>query len=126
MSIFDSHQFMPRGQCGAWTEPWLSLYLDSNLAIFFAYLAMPLIFVCSGLWREPDLSRVSVTDVVMRRIIYSLFIFFCGVGHLFDGVLVFTWPAYKFFAVWHCATAIVSWAAVFLTFRYRAKILTAI
>ena len=36
------------------------------------------------------------------------FIFMCGIGHLLEGVLSFSWPNYFVFGTWHWATAIVS------------------
>lgn len=94
--------WVPRNQCG-WFPEWLVvLYATANVAIWLSYESIP--------WFIARLERKGVVlfddHRTTRRFIR--FIQFCGRGHLLDGVIVFVWPHYLFFAAWHIATAVIS------------------
>lgn len=97
--------FTPRGSCGNWTEVWLSIYVVSQLVIAFSYFGIPFVLVVAR-WQH------SITFHKRRRLLllFSLFILFCGVGHILDGPLAFIWPNYRVFALWHLVTAFLSLA----------------
>lgn len=115
--LFDAQHFTPRGQCGPWTSATAAAYIGGHLLVFLAYLAIPLGLVF--LWLEskesPRLRRVTV--------LFATFILLCGLGHLFDGVLSFIWPAYHFFAVWHVATGLVSVLTAVVLLRRLAELM---
>lgn len=107
LQIFDTAGFPPRWLCGdVWRqEPhWGWLLILSDVAIWGAYLAIPLLLIYF-LRKRPD--------VPFPRILWLFvaFIFACGTTHLIDALL-FWWPAYRLSGVVKLATAIVSWMTV--------------
>lgn len=133
---FDSARFMPRGECGGWLIWIEQVYAYSHLAISVAYFAIPAILLLAAAQElaarqagRPELAH-AVTDLTaaertQARAAYALFILTCGIGH-FEGLVSFSWPNYHLFAFWHALTALISWWAVFVTFRLRAKIITGV
>jgi|GEM_PF-570734 len=106
-SLFDTSAFPPRWQCGVgWQqEPfWGWLHISSDVAIWAAYMAIPLA-LAYFLRRRPDLPFPRVMWL------FVAFIFACGTGHLIDAAL-FYWPAYRFSGLVKFTTAVVSWATV--------------
>lgn len=114
--------FMPRGRCGPWDILARNVYVTANVMIFAAYAAIAL---CLTVHTGRPRVDVSDRDQAVIRFVFGVFIVFCGVGHL-EGVLAFYWPAYHLFAVWNAATACVSWVAVFVVFRHRLAVLSAL
>lgn len=93
--------WVPRSECG-WFPPWLrGTYIAANVAIWAAYESIPL-----TLKRLAKRNVHIVADNSRRR--FVTFIQFCGRGHLLDAVLVFWWPHYLVFTIWHSLTATVS------------------
>ncbi len=106
--VFDTSDFPPRWSCGpGWqNEPaWGWLHIVSDLAVWGAYLAIP-ILLAYFLRRRPD--------IPFPRILWLFvaFIFACGTVHLVEAGM-FWWPAYRLSGLVKLATAIVSWATVF-------------
>jgi hypothetical protein len=101
-SLLSSDGFIPRGRCGEWTDSWMTVYIGANLIIAAAYFAIPIV-----LYRLWCLHRIHVQNAWVF-LPFGAFILFCGGGHIWDGVVVFVWPNYRFFALWHSATALVS------------------
>lgn len=125
--FFSPDRFVPRGACGDW-EPWVGqLYAISHLGITAAYVAIPMVLLLAMLEKRPacPVAETSARARLVTRVTYALFILFCGIGHL-DGWLAFVWPAYHLFALWHAATALVSWFAVGVTVWMRAKLIVGV
>lgn len=111
-SFFDTSGFPARWYCG---EGWLInpalgwLHIISDLVIFAAYMAIPLVIVAYMRRRR----EVPFPGVFW---IFCAFIFSCGTTHLLDAI-IFWYPIYPVAGVVKAATAIVSAIAVLMTIR---------
>lgn len=116
--LFDYSQFMTRGDCGNWHRWMIILYIVSNLFIWAAYITIPLSIIFA---KQDYVMRLLYNNynTLQLRFAFAGFIFFCGMGHLFDNVLAFAYPTYHFFAIWHAITAGFSWHTVILLIRLR-------
>ena len=107
-NFFSIDGFPPRWQCGeAWTEePWLGwMHILSDIAIFLAYYAVPVV-VIGSMWRR--------TDVRLPKVFYWFlaFIFFsCGTVHLVEA-FIFWYPHYRASGLAKVLTAVVSVSGV--------------
>lgn len=105
--LFDTEGFPPRWSCGtAWSEdPWVGwLHVISDIAIFAAYLAIPIVIVFF-IVRRKDAPFPPVLWL------FSAFILSCGFVHLTEAV-IFWEPMYRFSGVLKGLTAVISWATV--------------
>ncbi|MBX3444331.1 MAG: PAS domain S-box protein [Planctomyces sp.] len=105
--IFDTEGFPKRWECGPnWIqEPgWGWLHIVSDVAIWAAYMAIPIVLISLVRNRR---------DIPFSRVfwLFGAFIFACGLTHLLDAG-VFWWPAYRFTGLVKLATAAVSWGTV--------------
>lgn len=102
--LFDTSGFPPRWHCGNWTQALGWLHIASDLGIFAAYTATPLVIAYFVLRRK---------DVPFPRVcwLFILFIFVCGVTHLLEA-LIFWHPVYRLAGLMKLTTALVSWATV--------------
>ncbi len=102
--IFDATDFPPRWRCGNWSESLGWLHIISDMAIFGAYFAIPVVLAYFVLRRK---------DVPFPRIfwLFALFIMSCGIGHGIEAT-IFWHPWYRLSGVVKMITAIVSWATV--------------
>ncbi len=102
--LFDTSDFPPRWRCGTWDAGHGWLHILSDLAIFGAYTAIPLVIAFFALRRK---------DIPFPRIfwLFVVFIFACGTTHLIEAI-IFWQPVYRFAGVMKLVTAIVSWATV--------------
>ncbi len=117
--LFDPSGFPARWQCGSgWTDTlWLGwLHILSDLGVWSAYLAIPLVLGYFLLRRK---------DLPFRKIflLFGAFILACGTTHLMEAI-IFWWPAYRLAGVIKLFTAVVSWATVFALFRVVPRVLT--
>lgn len=107
----DSTAFSPRNQCGpGWTPALEATHRVCELAILFAYLAIPAFmwtFVFMRQRRKNDVPR----SLYVFTVCATAFIVSCGMTHLF-GWLAFTWPMYRLDAVVKAACAMFSWCTV--------------
>ena len=93
--------WMVRSMCGywpSWLEAW---YIAANVGIFTAYVILPIALI-SGRVKGIQIGTSQQT------VLWSLFIFFCGTGHLLENVGSFLVPNYIVFAAWHSLTALIS------------------
>lgn len=122
-------QFVVRGDCGGWHPVYLWMYQNAHLLITAAYIALPSVMLFAYLTERDGtgkpINALPARDRNQLRAVFSAFILFCGVGHL-EGYLSFYWPSYHLFAVWHMATALVSWIAVIETVRHRASLIVGV
>lgn len=103
--IFSSNGFMPHGSCYLWNTQLVGLHAASDLLIALAYYSIPVMlfsFACRR--RELPFRGVFV--------LFSLFIFSCGTGHLLE-----TWtlwhPIYWLTGIVKAFTAFISIVTAF-------------
>ena len=102
--LFDTADFPARWHCGKWSDFHGWLYILSDVGIWSAYFAIPLLLFYI----------VSQGKIPFLRIfwLFIAFIMLCGMTHLLDAV-IFWEPLYRLSAIVRTATAIVSWGTVF-------------
>jgi len=107
--LFDTSGFPPRWHCGKWTEFHGWFYIISDLLIWSAYFAIPLIIV----------NYISKRKELRFHKIYYLFAAFilaCGLTHLLDAI-IFWFPLYRLSALIRFATGVLSWLTVYHLFK---------
>lgn len=107
--LFESRGFPARWTCGSWPEYLGWLHIAADVAIFFAYFAIPVsLFLLLARRR----------DVPMRAIVWLFiaFILSCGCTHLVDAAMFYQ-PMYRFLGLMKVVTAIVSLATVVALIR---------
>ncbi len=111
--IFDTHLWPPRWQCGTWSDFQGWLYISSDVAIWGAYFAIPLLVV----------NIVSRKKVPFLPVFWLAagFILFCGFTHLIDAI-IFYFPIYRFAAFLRALTAIISWATVYVLYKNLGRV----
>ncbi|MGE0325442.1 MAG: ATP-binding protein [Polyangiaceae bacterium] len=104
LKLFDTDDFPARWHCGRWTDGHGWLHILSDLSIFAAYLAIPMVLATFVLKRK---------DVPFPRIIWLFvgFITSCGTVHLIEAI-IFWHPVYRLDGVVKLVTALVSWSTV--------------
>lgn len=107
--LFDTSDWPPRWNCGKWTETHGWLYIVSDLLIWGAYFAIPLV-ILRYITKRYDLRFFKL------YILFATFIFACGATHLLDAIM-FWWPAYRLSALIKLFTGVVSWVTVFAIFH---------
>ena len=100
--LFDTSGYPPRWSCGSWTPAQGWLHILSDLGIWSAYLAIPIVLVFF-VRRHLPFKYVFL--------LFGAFILTCGTSHLVDAT-IFWWPIYRFSGFIKLITAIVSWATV--------------
>jgi PAS domain S-box-containing protein len=114
--LFDTSDFPARWACGRWSIGHGWLHVLSDLAVWSAYFAIPLVFGYF-LARRKDLPFRSIV------LLFAAFIVLCGTTHLMEAV-IFWWPAYRLAGVLKLLTAVVSWLTVFALVRTVPAILS--
>lgn len=109
-NLFQAEDWPARWHRGTWTVFHGWLYICSDLAIWAAYVVIP-IFIILYLKNKPN--------VPLPRLfwLFGAFILLCGLTHLMDAI-VFWWPAYQLSSLIHFLTAIVSWITVVAIYRH--------
>ncbi|MDB5241215.1 MAG: histidine kinase [Spirosoma sp.] len=108
--LTDTSDWPPRWFCGNWTDFHGWLYIFSDLTVWLAYMAIPLILV-----RFVTLKKgVPMPSVFL---LFGAFIMLCGATHLLDATM-FWWPAYRLNALIRFLTGVVSIATVIALIRY--------
>ena len=102
--LFDTTDFPPRWHCGVWSASHGWLHIVSDLAVWGAYVAIPIVLAFFVKQRR---------DLPFRAVflLFVAFIFACGTTHLMEAV-IFWWPAYRLAGVIKLFTAVVSWGTV--------------
>jgi chemotaxis family two-component system sensor kinase Cph1 len=108
--LTDTSDWPPRWYCGNWTDFHGWLYIISDLTIWLAYMAIPLILIRFIILKK----GVPLPSVF---VLFGAFILLCGATHLLDA-LMFWWPAYRFSALIRFLTGVVSVATVVALIRY--------
>jgi len=107
--LFDTTDFPPRWHCGHWTSFHGWLYIVSDLLIWSAYFAIPIIIV-------RYISKNKNTRFVKLYFLFAAFILACGATHFLDAI-TFWYPVYRLSALVKFITGIISWITVFSLFR---------
>lgn len=107
--LFDTSDWPPRWHCGKWTDFHGWLYIVSDLLVWSAYFAIPLIIL-------KFISRKTDAKFVRAYFLFAAFILACGSTHLLDAV-TFWYPAYRLNALVRLITGVISWVTVFYTIR---------
>ncbi len=103
--LFDTADFPPRWHCGFWSQFHGWLYICSDLAIWAAYFAIPII-ILKFVAKKYDIRFTRV------YFLFASFILACGSTHLLDAIM-FWYPYYRINALMRFVTAIVSWITVY-------------
>ena len=104
--LFDPAGFPARWNCGkGWTDFHGWLYIISDLLIWSAYFAIPVIIISYNTRRK---------DVRFQKVylLFAGFILTCGITHLLDAI-VFWYPVYRLSALALLATGLISWLTVY-------------
>lgn len=103
--LFSPDGFVARKNCGgAWTDGLVWLHVGSDLAIWLAYLSLPLVLLYF-------VRRKRDVPFSWLFVLFALFILACGFGHLYEAMM-FHYPAYRAGGLVKAGTAVVSWATV--------------
>jgi signal transduction histidine kinase len=113
--LFDSSPFVPRPQCGGWSDGLIWLTMASDVLIWLAYMAIPMVLYWVGRKRR---------DFPHRGVIwlFVVFIISCGFTHLID-VFTFHYPVYRLGGAVRAITALASWATVIALVPLTPKLL---
>ena len=108
--LTDMSDWPARWYCGRWTDFHGWLYIVSDLMIWLAYMAIPLVLIRFILIKK---------GVPLKRVfwLFGAFILLCGLTHLLD-VLMFWYPAYRINALVRFITGVVSIFTVLALIRY--------
>jgi PAS domain S-box-containing protein len=107
--LFDTSDWPPRWHCGNWTDFHGWLYIISDLLVWSAYFALPLIIL-------RFITRKTDAKFVRAYFLFAAFILACGSTHLLDAI-TFWYPAYRLNALVKLITGVVSWVTVFYAVR---------
>ncbi|MCA8996281.1 MAG: PAS domain S-box protein [Planctomycetaceae bacterium] len=113
--LFDTGGFHSRWNTNAWDLQLGWLHIFSDVAIFCAFVAIP-IGIANFLFRRRDFGVPSVMWL------FVAFILACGITHLCEAA-TFWYPAYRFAGLWKLTTAVLSWATVVALVRLGPRFL---
>lgn len=108
--LFNTWRFVPRAQCGQWTQGLIYLHNISDFFIWAAYVAIPVVLV-SFAYRRRD-------ELPFRQLfwLFGLFIVACGTTHLME-IILFYKPVYVLAGWVKLITAAASWGTVLALFH---------
>jgi len=103
-NLFDTSDFPARWNCGRWDAGLGWTHIVSDLFVWGAYTAIPIVIAYFVLRRK---------DIPFPRVfwLFGAFIFACGTVHLVEAIIFWS-PIYRVSALVKVVTAIVSWATV--------------
>jgi len=107
--LLDTSDWPPRWHCGKWSQFHGWLYIISDLLVWSAYFAIPLIII-------RYISKRHDARFIRVYFLFAGFILACGATHFFDAI-TFWFPVYRLNALVRAITAILSWATVFYLIR---------
>jgi len=105
--LLDASIFMTRNHCGQWTNTLISVNQAANFLIFLSYMTIPISIMYLWARRPIEFQKTIAGQNPWIMLMFALFIFSCGIGHLMN-VLAFSWTPYRFFTFIDCVTAIAS------------------
>lgn len=104
MELFDTSGFVPRKDCGSWSQELIWLHNGSDVLIWLSYMAIPLLLI-HFIRRRRDMPFPLIFWL------FGAFILSCGFTHLMDAVMFYA-PLYRLSGVVKLATAFASVATV--------------
>ncbi len=116
---FNTSDFPRRWDCGNWESFHGWLHIISDLAVFGAYTAIPIVILFFAWRRKRNNKPVQFPGLFW---LFCGFIFACGTVHLIEAAIFFA-PVYRISAVVKFATAVVSWATVLSLIKFSPKAL---
>jgi chemotaxis family two-component system sensor kinase Cph1 len=105
-NFFMAENWPARWSCGRWTGFHGWMYIVSDIAIWSAYFAIPIIILVVIQKRKEELPFIKILWL------FILFILACGTTHLIDAIM-FWYPAYRLSSFFLLGTAIISWITVY-------------
>jgi len=108
--IWDSSDWPARWHCGSWTDFHGWLYIISDLLIWSAYFAIPLVII------KYIFTKKSI-QFTKLYFLFAAFILACGATHFLDAV-AFWLPLYRLSALARFVTGVISWVTVFYLVKY--------
>lgn len=114
-NLFGHSDWPARWFCGKWTEFHGWLYILSDLTIWLAYFAIPIILILF-IQRKNDVPFLPIFWL------FGAFIILCGMTHLIDAV-IFWLPIYRVSALVKFITAVVSMITVYALIKQLPKAL---
>jgi len=103
--LLDSSDWPPRWHCGNWTEFHGWLYIISDLLIWSAYFAIPVVII-------KYITRRQDAKFVKLYFFFAAFILACGATHFLDAI-AFWIPVYRLSALVRFVTGVISWITVY-------------
>ena len=103
--LLDTRDFPARWYCGVWSAQLGWLHIVSDLAVFGAYMTIPVLLLYF-IRRRRDVPFIPIFWL------FGAFIAACGTTHLIEAS-IFWWPAYRLSGAAKLLTAAVSWLTVF-------------
>lgn len=103
--LFATDKWPARWHCGYWSDFHGWLYIISDLIVWLAYFAIPVIILNYFSKKRTGLNFQKI------YLLFAVFILLCGSTHFLDA-LMFWWPAYRLNAVVRFATGVASIATV--------------
>lgn len=103
--LLDITDWPPRWHCGKWSGFHGWLYIISDLLIWAAYFAIPVVII-------KYISKKQHLKFIKLYVFFAIFILSCGTTHFLDAI-AFWWPAYRLSALVRFITATVSWITVY-------------
>ena len=104
LSLFDTSDWPARWQCGTWTDALGWIHISSDLAVFAAYTAIPLMLLYFIFHKKTG----SFLPIFW---LFAVFILACGTVHLVEAT-IFWHPWYRLSALVKLITAVASVATV--------------
>ncbi len=104
LKLTDTTGFTPRKSCGDWSPELVWMHVGSDLAIWLAYVSIPLVlFYFAAHYR-----RLPFKPLFW---LFAAFILACGSTHFLDAVM-FEYPVYRLMGLAKLGTAVISLATV--------------
>src|SRR5690349_19944419 len=104
LDLFDTSEFPAGWRCGNWSPGLGCLHILSDLAIWGAYLAIPVVLVYFTR-RRRDISFQTIL------LLFGALIIACGTTHLIDAIIFYE-PVCRLAGAVKLFTALVSWGTV--------------
>lgn len=113
-NLFSTADFSPRWASGTWSDFHAWVYIISDILIWLAFLAIPVIIIRFVLIRK---KAVAFNNLY---ILFAAFILAAGATQLIDAIIFWT-PVFRFSALLKAITALISWITVFALIKVLPK-----
>lgn len=117
--LLNTSDFPRRWECGNWGNFHGWLHIVSDLAVFAAYTAIPIVILFFAWRRKQKNQQIEFPNLFW---LFCAFIFACGTVHLIEATIFF-YPIYRISGIFKFLTALASWATVIALFRISPKAL---